>query len=307
MYYYKIYDWLIKSEIRFDFLELEKKINSDKKCLELKYIDLAFINFSKNIEITNIINENVVIYDTNLGYLIKYYDNIILVSSYFIYFQKEQNIEMQMEIFLTLGITLLFIQRGIIPFHGAGITLNKNLFIISADSNSGKSTLLYNLLKKGYKLCADDLVPIEIIKNSCNGILSNCSYIKLWDDTIKKYNIKNKKIEIIYKTGKYRVLFKNNIVKTNSGQLPINEIVILNTKYDGENIVIRELEGLEKLIKMIELTHGYVLFKELLNKNLFKQYMILKKNIKITEWKYNKNYKNLDLLVKMILERGHNG
>jgi|GEM_PF-6655395 len=305
MYYYKLYDWTLKSDREIDYLE-KQNVSTKNNYLEIQLADIEKINFLSKKLILDKSEENIIIFETNLGYLINYYNNTIIVSSKFIYFQIGQDYEIQMEIFLTLGLTLLFVDRNIIPFHGAAILIEDSIFIISAKSNTGKSTLLLNLLLKGYKLCADDLIPIEISEKGCFGIQSNCSFVKLWDDTIEKYNIKNLRKEIIYKTGKYRVLFKDNLVDEIQSYVKIREIIILNTNFDGEGVITEELNGLKKLVNIFELTHGTLLLKDLLNKKLFNKHMLLKNNIKVTEWKYKKNYKNLDILIDMISERSKN-
>lgn len=305
MYFYKLYDWTLKSSRIIDYLE-RQNVSKKANCLEIQLADIEKIIFSKKIILVEKSEENIIIFETNLGYLINYYNSTIIVSSRFIYFQIGQDYEMQMEIFLTLGLTLLFIDRNIIPFHGSAILVKNSIFIISAKSNTGKSTLLLNLLLKGYKLCADDLIPIEISENGCFGIVSNCSFVKLWNDTIEKYNIKNTKNEIIYKTGKYRVLFKDNLVEEKTTYIKIKEIIILNTNFDEDGVMTKELSGLKKLINIFELTHGTLLVKDLIKEKLFNKYMFIKNNIKVTEWKYKKNYKNLDILTNMIIERSKN-
>lgn len=305
MYFYKLYDWTLKSDKLIDYLE-RQNVSRETNCLEIQIIDIEKIHFSNKKLIVDKSEENIMIFETNLGYLINYYNCTIIVSSKFIYFQTGQDYEMQMEIFLTLGLTLLFIDRNIIPFHGSAILVKNSIFIISAKSNTGKSTLLLNLLLKGYKLCADDLIPIEISEKGCFGIQSNCSFVKLWNDTIEKYNIKNAKNEIIYKTGKYRVLFRDNLVDEEQTYTKISEIIILNTSFVDEGVITEELNGLKKLINIFELTHGTLLLKDLVKEKLFNKHMLLKDNIKITEWKYKKNYKNLDILINMITERSNN-
>jgi len=305
MYYYKLYDWILKSDREIDYLE-RQNFFINHNYLEIRIIDIKKINFSNKKLIIDKSEENIVIFETNLGYLINYYNNTIIVSSKFIYFQIGQDYDMQMEIFLTLGLTLLFINRNIIPFHGAAILIKDSILIISAKSSTGKSTLLLNLLLKGYKLCADDLIPIQISEKGCLGIQSNCSFVKLWNDTIEKYNIKKTKKEIVYKTGKYRVLFNENLIDEEKNYIKIREIIILNTNYDGEGVIIEELNGLNKLVNIFELTHGSLLLKELINNKLFNKQMYLKNNIKVTELKYKKNYENLNILIDMIVERSNN-
>lgn len=70
---------------------------------------------------------------------------------------------------------------------------------------------------------------------------------------------------------------------TDSSRLQINEIIMLNTKYEGEGIVIRKLDRLEKLVNSLKMTHGNLLFKNFLDRHLSQKYMFLKKYVKITE------------------------
>jgi len=57
-------------------------------------------------------------------------------------------------------------QRGLIPIHGAAISVGDTSVIITGHSGSGKSAILSELLKAGYRYLADDVCMVSIENGS---------------------------------------------------------------------------------------------------------------------------------------------
>ncbi len=90
----------------------------------------------------------------------------------------------------------LLFQRGITAFHAAAAAGPQGAVLLAGDSCAGKSTLLVELLKRGWKMLSDDLSVVALNDNGTASALPTFPDVVLWRDTLDKFNIEN--------TGKYR-------------------------------------------------------------------------------------------------------
>lgn len=89
----------------------------------------------------------------------------------------------------------LLFQRRITAFHAAAAG-PQGAVLLAGDSCAGKSTLLMELLKRGWKMLSDDLSVVALNGNGTASALPTFPDVVLWRDTLDKFNIEN--------TGKYR-------------------------------------------------------------------------------------------------------
>lgn len=83
----------------------------------------------------------------------------------------------------------ILLQRGRVPFHGGGLSINNKGIIITGESGAGKSTVTNALMRKGHDMVTDDVVALEI--DGDNKLLIYPSYPKqkLWNDSAKHMEI----------------------------------------------------------------------------------------------------------------------
>jgi hypothetical protein len=89
---------------------------------------------------------------------------------------------------LTPLAALLF-QRGMLALHAAAALppgQSQGAILLAGDSSTGKSTLLAALLKRGWRMLADELAILTLNAAGQPVLIPNPSEIRLWPDAIKK-------------------------------------------------------------------------------------------------------------------------
>ena len=74
--------------------------------------------------------------------------------------------ELIYDIYYRNVLPLILQMNGKEVIHASAVKTGDQITVFCAKSGTGKSTLAYGLAKRGYELCADDAVAIEIIKHT---------------------------------------------------------------------------------------------------------------------------------------------
>ncbi|MEO2176472.1 MAG: hypothetical protein ABGY96_20525, partial [bacterium] len=95
--------------------------------------------------------------------------------------------------------------------HGAALSSDRHsCFGILGSSGSGKSTLSAHLLKSGFDLLTDDLIPI--FQNDLRRVVSTSSHLRLWKDSATAAGFDVEKLEQVHPVlEKYWVPALNNV------------------------------------------------------------------------------------------------
>jgi hypothetical protein len=56
---------------------------------------------------------------------------------------------------------LIYLQRGMVPVHAAGVEIDGEAVLMAGSSRVGKSTLAWAFVRRGFRLISDDVVPLE--------------------------------------------------------------------------------------------------------------------------------------------------
>ncbi len=76
-------------------------------------------------------------------------------------------------------------QRGYLVLHGNAIQVGNSCIVCVGPSGAGKSTLAAGFLRRGYRIFADDVVPVDHLCRVFPGV----PRIKLWPDTVQQLQI----------------------------------------------------------------------------------------------------------------------
>lgn len=88
----------------------------------------------------------------------------------------------------------LLFQRGFLVLHGNAVHINNQCLICVGDSGVGKSTLAAGFMARGFKVLADDVVPVDV-----NGFaLPGFPRIKLWQDAADYLKINTRGLRHVY-------------------------------------------------------------------------------------------------------------
>jgi len=154
--------------------------------------------------------------------------------------------------FLGTAMSVVLMQRGIVPFHGSAFQKDNKCIIISGHSGAGKSSLLRYFITEGYKVLTDDVCALSINQNK---VILTPSYpsSKIWEDVMDKFDLEKRNSEQVRPNiRKYKYDLSDHFIESS---LEVEAIYILNSK-NVEAFDVDEVKGINK-------------FKEL-QKNLYR-------------------------------------
>ena len=132
----------------------------------------------------------------------------------------------------------LLFQRGLLLIHGNAIEVNGGCLVCVGDSGAGKSTLAAAFLQHGYRLLADDVVPVTEQGMATPGF----PRIKLWGDTAQQMGIKTDGLRrIMPDMDKYNVPLGERFCDT---PLPVKWVYVLESV--NEDFACLPYEGMSR-------------------------------------------------------------
>lgn len=132
-------------------------------------------------------------------------------------------------------------QRKLLPIHGSTVEKGGKAIILSGNSGAGKSTLAAVLIKREYKLVADDISVIDL-ENDKPVVYPGIPHLKLWQDVLKKLDDNEKYEKVRPQLLKFRKPVEKALVDE---PVKAGTIIILGTKNSME-YEHREIKGMEK-------------------------------------------------------------
>lgn len=144
----------------------------------------------------------------------------------------------------------LFIQRGLLPLHGSSIKFRDKACVFSGLSGVGKSSIAATFVNKGFQFLADDISLI----NSDLKVVPGFPNMKIWDDVLKKLEIKSEKLsEVRPEIKKYDIRREQAFYQD---LLPVDKVFILQTN-NTPGFEYDELTGLSKFNAIKNNTYRY--------------------------------------------------
>lgn len=155
----------------------------------------------------------------------------------------------------------LLFQRGITAFHAAAAAGPQGAVLLAGDSCAGKSTLLMELLKRGWKMLSDDLSVVALNDNGTASALPTFPDVVLWRDTLDKFNMEN--------TGKYRqtVCMEEQFTNTPQRLKAIYQLLVHNKN----EIEISSTEGVDRFSALSKLLYNTRVADALLDRTSYMQ------------------------------------
>ena len=145
------------------------------------------------------------------------------------------------------AIGALLFQRGLLLIHGNAIEVNGACAICVGDSGAGKSTLAAAFLQNGYRLLADDVVPVTADGLATPGF----PRIKLWGDAARQLGIETAGLRrIMPDMDKYNVPLGERYCDT---PLPIKWLYVLESVNEDFNCI--PYEGMARFEPLHENTY----------------------------------------------------
>lgn len=137
----------------------------------------------------------------------------------------------------------ILIQKRILPLHGSALAINGKAYAFIGDSGAGKSTLAAALIKKGYALMSDDVIPVSLSKENVPFVTSTYPQQKLWQQSLNHFGIDTDQFRSLFeRETKFAVPVNANFSSEPLQLAGVFELVISN----GEDVTIKKIEGLER-------------------------------------------------------------
>lgn len=252
-FFYKAYGLILNTDFQISFLKKLITIPNHvdvyirEECLDISIsnhyqpkddsIDLFFeehntlVSYKKDIGIFHVKNGNSISYNKDKNINHDEFSRVILntVMSYILY------------------------QRNFLVIHSSGIEGGEDISLFVGGSGSGKSSLAYDIAKKGsYKIISEDFIPIKCINNDLE-LKSSYPVIKL-DESIADSNFDNKKIfKSLTDPFKRSVYLNDNFVESPSKK--IKKIFFLEW---GDRSFVEEISTDEAFKKLYSNTVRYL-------------------------------------------------
>jgi hypothetical protein len=148
--------------------------------------------------------------------------------------------EASIRVFL-LGSALgaLLFQRNLLVLHGNAVEIGNRCLVCVGSSGIGKSTLTAAFMQRGYRVLADDVVPVDEAGFAIPGF----PRIKLWQDVAEKLQIGTSNLTRIRPLlEKYSLPLGSKFCDESR---PISQICVLS-EHEGDGIVLTPVTGMEK-------------------------------------------------------------
>jgi hypothetical protein len=184
-YYFKAFGLSIQSEFPFQAI----------KSLEKGFFD---INVIKGTQISALVNphfKGIHFESSDTQFLLKIPNvaNFLIENGNKITIDPFKEAEFrEIELFfLGSAMSVILMQRGIIPFHGSAFEKDNKCIIISGRSGAGKSSLLRYFISEGYNALSDDVCALSVQNNK---VIVTPSYpsSKIWEDVMDVFNLDKK-------------------------------------------------------------------------------------------------------------------
>jgi hypothetical protein len=142
----------------------------------------------------------------------------------------------------------LLFQRGLLLIHGNAIEVNGGCLVCVGDSGAGKSTLAAAFLQQGYRLLADDVVPVDEQGLATPGF----PRIKLWGDAARQLGIETADLRrIMPDMDKFNVPLGTAFCDT---PLPVKWVYVLEPSED-EDFALESFDGMARFEPLHENTY----------------------------------------------------
>lgn len=251
-FFYEIYGVKVASEIEMDELIVMDTTKTPKENADV------YVHFCEEPGLLNnpqlqIIQSNRLWFDTVYARFLVQNGNEIIIDK-----KDESTPNDKIKPYvISHAMAFILYMKNIITLHGATVGDEESAITVIGNSGSGKSTISTGLLKRGYKLIADDVSAIKL-EDGVPYVQIAVPHQKFCRDTALKEGYKLEEIECINEVrDKYRVRLGSD--KMCSGARKLKGIFEIIPNRKDNTFKIEQAEGLELL--------------KLISSNMFSQYL----------------------------------
>ncbi|MFD4817504.1 HPr kinase/phosphorylase [Peribacillus butanolivorans] len=141
----------------------------------------------------------------------------------------------------------ILMQRKILPLHGSAVAIDGKAYAIVGDSGAGKSTLASALLKRGYQLISDDVIPVTLTNENVPFVTPSYPQQKLWLESLNHFEMDSTNYQsLTVRENKFAVPVQNQFI---TKPLPLAGVFEL-VKGDNDEIEVKPIEHLQRFYKL---------------------------------------------------------
>lgn len=146
----------------------------------------------------------------------------------------------------------ILMQRRILPLHGSAIAINGKAYAIVGDSGAGKSTTASALLRQGYRLISDDVIPVSFNEQNIPMVTPAYPQQKLWQESIDEFGMESSNFRpIIDRETKFAIPVDSQFCDK---PLPLAGVFEL-MKTEHETLQFSSVTGLERFQLLFQHTY----------------------------------------------------
>lgn len=150
---------------------------------------------------------------------------------------------------LGAGFAAVLYQRGFLVLHGNAVAVGDACLVCVGPSHSGKSTLAAALMRRGHRVLADDVVPVDAALR----VLPGTARIKLWADSADRLAIETAGLRRVRPAlGKFSLPVGDLYP---GGPLPVRWVYLLATHASPETR-LEAVNGMERYQVLRGNTYG---------------------------------------------------
>lgn len=161
-------------------------------------------------------------------------------------------------------------QQGLLPLHASAILANGRITAFAGNSGAGKSTISASLGSFGYKLVADDILPISFDQNSVPGAWPYLRRLKLKADSMNQLALTS--IESVSETLDKEKYFVRPTYSADDRWSRLDRIYVLENSQTDSAPPIEKITGADAVRSLIDQTYH---FNFVLGSGRFNDHLVL--------------------------------
>ena len=170
-------------------------------------------------------------------------------------------------------------QRGMLPFHGSSFAYRGKGVLVCGHSGVGKSSVTAAFCRQGAVFINDDISPVAV-SDSNTMILPLKTRIKLWDDSLRKFEIDSESLQRIRPgVDKFYLPVEDRVTSEHT----LNHIFILSD-HNKDEFQAMELDGMAKYNALRRQVYRRVYLRGMpeTEKKYFRQLFSLAAKVRVT-------------------------
>lgn len=196
---------------------------------------------------------------------------------------------------------------GIIAIHASAVKVDDKSIGFLSSNKGGKTSIAASLMKKGFPLITDDILPLDVNNNH---VLSRPGYptMRMWPDEAEYFLGHSEGLPLVHpKLSKRRVFVGSNGFGSFCDHILELQCLYIPKRYDNlkisPNIIIEQLSPLEGVLELIKHSFSPYLVESMgWQKVRIVKFAKIIKKIPIKSLNYPSGYKYLPMLCESILE-----